>query len=92
MTSIERMQAQLDLARAALAHLVRCDCIVVKVELGGREPLIEIGERPRRFIKGALAARITVGGIQRRTMLARVHGCSVTWIERVQLGAARAAP
>lgn len=81
--------AQLAHAQAALDYLDAAGAIVLAVHLGGSGPCIEI-DAPQRFIRGALAARITRGGVQQRTLLARVRGCTVSWIERVDVGMARA--
>lgn len=81
--------AQLAHAQAALDYLDAAGAIVLAVHLGGSGPSIEI-DAPPRFVSGALAARSTVHGIRKTTRVARVRGCTVSWIERVDVGMARA--
>ncbi|MBS0212347.1 MAG: hypothetical protein JSR26_04085 [Proteobacteria bacterium] len=71
---------------AALRLLEDAGALVLRITLGERQPLIEIDAQPP-LIHGALAARITIAGVQRRTLAARVHGCTVQWYERHVVGA-----
>jgi hypothetical protein len=73
---------QLKCAMGALHHLSDVGATVRRVSLGECQPLIEIDAAPGAFAQGALAARITRDGVQRRTLIARVCGCTVQWTEQ----------
>lgn len=82
----DTLNEQLKKAMAAVHHLDDLGATVFRIHLGGRAPVVEIDGEPERFVRGSLAARITINGMQRRTMVATVHGCRVEWIEFHRVG------
>jgi hypothetical protein len=74
--------AQARLARAILAvkHLDTLGCVVGRVDVGPRPPVIHITGGKGK-LPGAFRKRCTIGAAHVYTMIAIVEGCEVHWQE-----------
>jgi len=74
------MQQRLGHAILALKHLDRLGCVVGRVEIGQRPPIINITSG-KGILHGAFRKRCTVGGTPVYTIIAVIEGCEVHWQE-----------
>lgn len=70
-------------ALGALYHLHDAGCTVLSIELGQRNPVIQV-ERPSRFLQGAVFRRVVINDRITTGYVARVQGCEVRWEETMQ--------
>ncbi len=78
----ENLLKKISRAKAAIQFLTQAGCIVDSVDIGNRNTLIKLQEKPNGgFITGAFKKRDFINGAQVFTMVATVRQCQVEWDE-----------